>query len=879
MRVPLSWLRDFAPIPGSPAEIAATLDDLGLIVEGVEAVGEGLGGVVVARVLAIRPHPDADKVRLVDVDDGSGEALQIVCGAWNFVEGDIVPLATIGSVLPGDFEIARRKVRGQLSNGMLCSARELRLADDAAGILVLGHLEPDESPQAPLVPGTPLTEALGIEPDAVFDIDVLANRPDAMCVAGVARDLAARYKVPFRLPTAAENWASAREAVASLHHDSTATELSNVPVVELTAPDACDRFTAQVLERVNLGPSPSWMQRRLTLAGMRPINNVVDVSNYVMLELGAPNHPYDADDLRSASGATGLRVRMARAGESLTTLDGTTRAVGPADCVITDLDDVIVGVAGVMGGARGEISSADAQRPTTSVLLEMAHFTPMVVARTAKRLGMRTEASARFERGTDAEGIERAVARFVQLAVEHCGALPVGGWVDERIGAPEVRHVEVRPARVNAILGSDLSAAAMEAYVEPLGYRVVARDSGSFTVEVPSWRHDSTAEIDVIEEIGRHHGFAHLPRRVPKSAHAGGLTAYQLGRRAVRRVLAGAGVSEAWTSSLVAPGTLAACGLAPDDTVTLRNPLVADESALRTSLLPGLLQAVGHNVRHRQPDVALFEVGRVFRRPVGPEVLDAPARPIEAERVAVVLAGAFEGEAVDVASAVRMWDRVATALRLADPAILPPTDTVAHSPATADGTVESVVANRFSATREAAEKESGAGASGIWAGGGEQGFVPTFAGLHPGRAGLVVAGDSAVGVVGEVDPALAKDWGISGRIAFMECDLELLLAPQSRRAEGYQPIGRFPSADVDLAFSVDVATPAASIAEVLHAAAEPEVMSVELFDAYRTEAVRSLAFRVRVASSERTLTDDDLVAIRARCISAVESAGLGTLRS
>ena len=936
MRVPLSWLRDFAPIVAGADEIAATLDDLGLIVDSVETIGGGLDGVVVARVHAIRPHPDADKVRLVDVDDGSGELLQIVCGAWNFHEGDLVPLATLGAVLPGDFAIARRKLRGQWSNGMLCSAKELRLADasdDGAGIMILGSVaapsgaepsvaepsvaqpsvaepsvaepsraqpsgaqssaEPSAEPN--LVPGTPLVEALGIEPDVVFDLDVLANRPDALCIAGVARDLAARFGVPFNVPSAEELWASVPRSSGAGSPSATHAD----PVVAVDATDACDRFTAQLLTGVVVGPSPAWMQRRLTLAGMRPINNVVDVSNYVMLELGAPNHPYDVADLRVNDGRVGLRVRMARPGESLVTLDDVSRSLDPADCVITDLNDRIVGVGGVMGGAFGEIK-ADGDAPTTDVLLEMAHFTPMVIARTAKRLGLRTEASARFERGTDPEGIDRAVARFVQLAHTYCGATAVGEWVDVRSAAPAPRTVQVRPDRVNAVLGSALSASRMQALLEPLGFRVLdaAEVAGasegvagdSFTVEVPSWRHDATSEVDVIEEIGRHHGLDKLPRRVPKSAHAGGLTSYQRDRRALRRALVGAGLSEAWTSSLLSPQAVQRCGLDTDELALLRNPLVADETALRNGLLPGLLGAVAHNVRHRQPDVALFEVGRVFRRrpsplhdvdnppdvhnppdvdnPHGGAVAPGSARPIEAERVAVILAGEWQGAAADVTAAVRLWDRIAAAFGLVAATILPPTDVVEHSPASADGVVESVVGG-----------EDGPGPSGIWAGGGAEGFTPTLAGLHPRRCGLLVAGESAVGVVGEVDPDVAAAWGIPGRVGYLEIDAELLLVDAPRVAEGYSPISRFPSADLDLAFVVAPDVAAAGVAEVLAAAAEPDLVSVDLFDVYRTETVRSVAFRIRVGSTERTLTDDDLSAIRQRCIHAVEAAGLGQLRS
>ncbi|MGH8979797.1 MAG: phenylalanine--tRNA ligase subunit beta, partial [Acidimicrobiales bacterium] len=367
MRAPLSWLRDFAPFPD---EIVETLDDLGLVVEGVERVGEGLGDVVVVEVQDIAPIQGADRIRLVTVETGDG-SLEVVCGAWNFAVGDLVPLAPVGAVLPGGFKISRRKMMGVTSDGMLCSGRELALSDDQEGILVLGDVEGAR-------PGLPLTDALGIQPDVVFDITVEGNRPDAWSMAGVARDLAGRLRLPFAPPEP--------KPAPSL----------GVPVASLASlvvedADLCPRMVVAVLEQVVVGPSPRWLARRLVLAGMRPVSNVVDASNYVMLELGQPTHPYDLDRLAGA----GLRVRRARPGEVVVTLDGVARTLGTPgrgvadtgeDCVICDASDGVVGIAGIMGGESSEIAGS-----TTRVLLEAAYFTPMSIARTSKRLGLRTE--------------------------------------------------------------------------------------------------------------------------------------------------------------------------------------------------------------------------------------------------------------------------------------------------------------------------------------------------------------------------------------------------------------------------------------------------------------------------------------------------------
>ncbi|MBV9286183.1 MAG: phenylalanine--tRNA ligase subunit beta, partial [Acidimicrobiia bacterium] len=388
MLVPLSWLRDFAPVEAETSALVDAFNELGLVVDGVTEIGAIDESVVVARVLATREHPGADKVQLVDVDAGDGQ-LQIVCGAFNFQAGDLVPLARVGTTLPNGATIDRRKVRGEGSDGMLCSAAELALSGDHSGIFVLA---------VDAEPGVPLRKALAMEPDVVFDLDVTPNRPDALSVAGVARDLAAKLGIPFSLPEGPP--LPVGESRAS---------------VAVKSKDLCPRFTGIVLDGVTVGPSPDWLARRLTLAGMRPINNVVDVSNYVMLELGQPNHPYDLGRLPGE----GLLVRKGKKGETVTTLDDVERPVGPEDCLICDAEGAPVGIGGVMGGASSEISAT-----TTSVLLETAYFDPMSIARTARRLGLRTEASARFERGTDHGGIELAAGRFIDLLGQVAGARP-----------------------------------------------------------------------------------------------------------------------------------------------------------------------------------------------------------------------------------------------------------------------------------------------------------------------------------------------------------------------------------------------------------------------------------------------------------------------
>ena len=786
MRVPLSWLRDFAPFDLDPRALGETFDDLGMVVEGMERIGEGLQDVVVARVLDVRAHPEADRVRLTEVDAGKG-VVQVVCGAPNVAAGQLVALAPVGAVLPGDFAIGRRKVRGQWSEGMICSAKELGLGEDADGILVLGD-------DADL--GSPLALALGIEPDVVYDLAIEGNRPDANSVMGVARDAAARLRLPFAVP--AHPVAEAPPAAAEL------------ATIAVESPDLCPRFTARVVTRVVVGPSEPLIARRLTLAGMRPISNVVDASNYVMLELGQPTHPYDLDLLPGA----GLLVRRAEPGEVVVTLDGVERRVGDGDdCLICDATGVPVGIGGIMGGASSEISDA-----TGRVLLETAYFDPMAIARTSKRLNLRSEASARFERGCDPEGIPRAADRFCSLLG---GGQVATGLLDERHLPPPAPPIRLRTARVNAVLGTALGDDEVRALLEPIGFRATPAGEGAADVEPPSFRPDAAVEIDLVEEVARHHGYRRIARTVPRSPFVGHLTPYQRHRRHLREVLVGAGVSEASSSPLLAPGDNERAGF-DGELIAAVDPLAREESVLRASLLPSLLKALAFNASHRNPDVALFEIGHVFRVPAG----EAGVLPDERERLGVVVAGPGGG----AEAAKRVADVVLAGAGLP--------------------------AARLSAA--------------------------AAAGLHPTRSARVTAGDTELGWVGEVDPQVLDAFGIEGRVGWIDLDLEEVL-PRERVYAQATPVSKLPSSDVDLAFVVDDAVPAADVADSVRRAAGPLLVGLRLFDVYRHERLgpgrRSLAYRLRLQASDRTLTDADVAEVRGRCIDAVATAHGAELRT
>ncbi len=776
MDVVLSWLNDLAPLGEETDALATTLNSLGLAVDGIRHVGASIPGVITARVLRTERHPDAAKVHRVFVDAGDGAERHVWCGAFNMAPGDVVPLATPGTEMPDGRRIEPRPILGISSHGMLCSARELGLGDDHTGILIL---------EAGTPLGLPYGEALGLARDVVFELDVNRNRPDCWGHLGVARDLAAHLHLPMNPAVVAV------EAVGD-------------PVacpVTIVDGDRCGRFTATVISGVHVADSPRWIRDRLAAAGMRAINNVVDASNYVMLELNQPNHAYDLATL----GGGGFRVRRAGDGEVMTTLDGVVRTLCADDLLICDATDAPIGLAGVMGGLASEISPA-----TTTVALEVAWFEPTGIAATVVRTGLRSEASARFERGVDPLGMERSIARFVELLGETCPELVV-----HRAGAdargdsmpPASRSVDLRVAQANRILGTSLAAADLPPLLDGIGLTVDADrpDAAVVTVALPSWRPDCSSEIDVIEEIARHHGYDRLGRTVPKSTVHGRLSAIQQRRRALRQVLLGCGVSEAMPNPFLAPGDLDRCGLT-DRAVSITNPLVTEESVLRTSLRPGLLKAIAYNASHRNSAVALFEIGHVF--PPG-----AGQLPDEYEALGVVLAGR------EAPAALVLWRELAAALSLGarvDQATPPP-------------------------------------------------------GLHPTRSATLSLGRDVVGALGEIHPEVLESFGITERVAVLELDLTALLAREPA-APRWKATSRYPSSDLDLAFVTPDEVTAEKLDKAIRQAAGALLAGLSLFDVYRGAGVpagsRSLAFRLRLQAADRTLTETDVGQLRDKVVAA-----------
>jgi phenylalanyl-tRNA synthetase beta chain len=808
VKAPLSWLRDFAPIEGSALDLADRLNGIGLIVEGIAAPGRDIAGVRTVKVLAVEKHPDADRLALVDVDPGDGNPVRVVCGAHNYVVGDIVPWAPPGAELPGGFTLERRRIRKQWSDGMLCAPDELGLSDDHSGIMILA-------------PGTPLGEDLRTVldlDDIVFDLEITPNRPDAMSIAGVARDLAAALGVPFSLP---------RPAAPGVIDLDPATL-----VVE--APDRCPRYVART-GRVAVGPSPGWMAQRLTKAGMRPISNVVDVTNYVMLERGQPLHAFDL----SLLGGRGIVVRLAAEGEKISTLDKVERVLTSTDLLICDANRAPQAIAGVMGAGDSEVSDS-----TTELLLESAYFTGEGILRTSKRLALRTESSARFERGVDPNGTATAADRAWELFNEVASGEPAVGTLDEYPTPVEPIRVTLRTARVNEVLGTDLDTATIRGHLEPIGFAVpegATADGHGGVVEyvVPTYRPDCEREIDLIEEVARHHGYNNIARTLPRTKEpSGGLTAVQRGRRAARDALLGTGLSEAYTFSLVAPADLAAAGL-PAEGIELENPLRAEESLLRPAVLPGLLRAAAFNAGHGLPDVGLFEIGHVFLPPPPGQTL-----PDEREHLAVVMAGTVfrlphePDRPVDGHDAVGRLETLAEALALADWSLQP----------------------------------------------------GDAAGFAPGRAAIVVVDGTAVGAVGEVDPAVRSRLGLSGPgarggpdvpVAALEVNLSRLLDATRKERRSVTP-SRYPASTIDLAFALDESVPAGAAQRTLASAAGDLLEDIRLFDVFRSDALgpnkKSLAFGLRFRAPDRTLTDEEVGGLRRGCIDAMAKEHGASLR-
>jgi phenylalanyl-tRNA synthetase beta chain len=835
VRVPLSWLADFVDVDLAPEALAERLTLLGMEVKAIDAWGADWRNVVVGELLTVEKHPNADRLSLTTVRVADGEVpLSIVCGATNIAPGQRVPVALPGAVLPGDRRIERTEKMGVTSNGMLCSGDELNLTGDADGILIL----PGDAPI-----GIGLTELYG---DTVLDVDVKPNRGDALSLVGLAREVAAITGGALRWPET--DPAEDGRDVASL--------LS----VTVDDPAWCPRFVGRWVDGVTVGPSPDRVQMRLRAAGQRPISNVVDVSNYVMLELGKPIHTYDATGVAAdPAGRHAITVRRARPGERLETIDHVERALDGETLLIADANGPL-GIAGIMGGAGSEVSDA-----TTRVIVESAIFDPVAIRRTGQRYALRSEASLRFEKGQEVRLARLGADRAARLVAEWAGGSVASGRVDTNPGEPGPRRVGFRPARVNRLLGTSVDAGTQADLLRRVGIESEAvtdgdrllvshdplpleatPDEGTSVAVVPTWRRDIAIEADVAEEVARIAGYDTIPSILPHTP----MPPYRhspLGvRDAIRETLAGAGLTETVSHALVSPHLaerfdwtaevppVAGGTPAVGRPIAVTNPLSADHSRLRRSVTGSLVEIVSTNIRRGRDDVAIFEIGFGYGRD-GDQTR-------EWTRLAIALTGDLEPAS---------WNRPARAADLDD----------------AKGVIE-LVCRRLGfdppAYRPLADEPL----------------------LHPGRAGAVVAlraGETALsGVVGELHPTVADEADVRGaRVIVAELEIAGLASGVLADVRAAAP-SRHQASERDLAIVVGESVPAASVAEAIRAAGGPELRSVALFDIYRGTPLaadeKSLAWRLAFQADDRTLTEPELEAAVAAITDAVGRTG-GRIRT
>ncbi len=815
MKVTLNWLKQYVDFNWSPEELTERLTMLGLEVEGVAKLGGEFAGIVVAQVITRDKHPNADKLSVCRVNDGTGER-QIVCGAQNFKAGDKVPLILPGASLPpkpGDkepFTIKVGKIRSVESHGMMCSHEELGLDPEA-----IGHRKEDGLLilREDATVGQSFSEYLGRSgSDVVYDLEVTPNRPDLNSVIGIAREIAALTGNPLRVP--ATELPAGTEPAASLVS------------VRLEAPDLCPRYTARVVKGVKVGPSPDWLRSTLEKVGLRSINNVVDVSNFVMLETGQPLHTFDYHLLaKDGAGRPAIVVRRAVSGEKFVTLDGKEHTLATENLLIAD-ESKAIALAGVMGGLNTEINAS-----TVDVLIEAAYFTATNIRRTSKTLGLRTDASYRFERGADINACEQASRRCAQLILETAGGVLADGVVEAYPEVAKAKQVSLRHAKTETLLGIEIPVEAQAKMLASLGLILTSNtaEPAVSTWSIPSWRVDLKREADLIEEIARLYGVDKIPSTAPRGAvgsHPFDAVYDQFAE--VRRILSGLGLSEAQGQTLINDASAKTAATEP---VLLANPLSSDMNALRPSLLPGLLDTLSHNLTRRNGDVQLFEIGRVFNAHNG--------QAKEGWRVAIALTGSrspgfWAGAERD--AKCDLYDL--------------------------KGLVEALIeALGLRGVAFAKRAESTA--------------------LFLESATLVLGGKLQLGQMGQLLPTLAKRHDLRDAVLLAELDLDQLLARRNA-TKSFKALPQFPSSRRDLALLVPESTTHEAVLQIVRQTKPANLDSVELFDVFRgkhvPEGQKSLAYAFTYRAADRTLKDDEVNAAQTKLTEALQVGLKASLR-
>lgn len=790
MKIPLHWLRDYVDLPGDVDALCEKMTMLGLEIEGFERPGEGIRDVVVGTIQSIEQHPDADRLVVCSTDIGADQPLQIVCGATNMKVGDKVPTAIVGATLPGDFQIGRRKMRGVESQGMMCSAKELGLGEDHTGLLILRE-------DAPV--GRDVRPLLGLD-DVILEIEVTPNRGDWAGLIGIARELAAAYGAQLRLPE-----------ISFTEDTERASDASSVTIENA---DLCPRYIGRLIRDVAVGPSPDWLSKRLRAAGQRPINNIVDVTNYVLLETGQPLHAFDWAKLREGR----IVVRAAKPGERIVTIDQTERTLSPDMLVIADAEEPVA-VAGVMGGFDSEVGES-----TADVFLESAYFDPVSVRRTARALNMITEASQRFQRGADPEMALYAANRACQLIQETAGGRILGGTLDEYPQPFEYNDVELRFHRTNRLLGITVPSETQLKHLNDLGFEIVKQSAEAATLRVPSWRHDVSHEADFIEEIARLHGYDAVPPSIPDVRPTADVYApEQRVLRAVKEELVAGGLTEVVNWTFMEPADLERLPL-PEPfgrTIPLQNPLSEKHAVMRTTLLPGILHTASANLRKNRETVAMFEIGPTYARGAGEEY-------VQTDRLAIVLAGT----ALD-----RHWSHPPRPFDIYD----------------LKGYLEGLIQSRTHT---------------------QPAFNPADSSLFKaGASATLSTGTIALGRLGELSAGIAEAFEIERPVYVAEIELTPLLTATETISQ-YAEVPSHPPSLRDLAVVVDLATPAGALRDTALEAGGKHLKTVEIFDVYRGKPIpdtkKSIALSLTFQSPERTLTDQDTDKAVTKILKALE---------
>ncbi|WP_404468647.1 phenylalanine--tRNA ligase subunit beta [Sutcliffiella horikoshii] len=804
MLVSYNWLKDYVNIDDISAEdLAEKITRSGIEVEGVEVLNDGIKGVVVGHVLEKEQHPNADKLNVCQVNLGNGETVQIVCGAKNVDKGQKVAVATVGAVLPGNFKIKRAKLRGEESNGMICSLQELGIGSKlvakefSEGIFVF----PND-----VEVGTDALEYLNRN-DKVMELGLTPNRSDALSMLGVAYEVGAILGREVKWP--------------STEYEANSEEASDYISVNVDASEDNPLYVAKVVKNVKIGPAPLWMQARLMAAGIRPHNNVVDITNYILLEYGQPLHAFDYDRL----GSKEILVRRARKDEKITTLDDAERTLTEDHLVITNGSEPVA-LAGVMGGANSEVQS-----DTTTILLESAYFNGVTVRKASKDHGLRSEASARYEKGIDPNRTHEAAERAVALMAEYAGGEVVGGSVEVNTLKVEPAVVTTTVEKINSVLGTSITAAEVKDIFTKLQFEV-SEDNGSFTVTVPTRRGDITIEEDLVEEVARLYGYDNIPTTLPVSAATPGvLTAYQAKRRKVRRYLEGAGLIQNITYSLTSDERAKQFALEDGKAIRLAMPMSEERSTLRLSLVPHLLEALQHNIARSLQANAVYEIGSVF---IGK---DGEVLPEEKERLAGALTGLWqqhpwqgEKKAVDFFVAKGILEGVFSML----------------------GVSETITYTR-------SEKD----------------------GLHPGRTAEILLNGESIGFIGQLHPEKLNELDLPETYVF-ELSLNALLEESIGEIQ-YEAIPRFPSISRDIALVVNRETPAGELEAVIKTTGGSLLKEVQVFDVYEGDKIdsskKSVAFALRYYHPEHTLTDEEVTKVHTKVLQAVEEKFEAVLRS